>query len=160
MFSQLSEGHLIIPSHLFSSMVSVFKLIILKEALTLCPSSSTSSSSRRLLFFRSNVCDLPQKWRSGRLEAIWTPCCNKHAINPELVQPICHTQQSDAASVWSWACEWVFQDPSVHPRYIRLTPGPENFRPHISLETCSDPATVNNSGTWFGTSGIWGLIKD
>lgn len=96
-----------------------FKLIILKKDLTLSP----SSFSRQALFIRANVWDLPQKWRSGRLEAIWAPCCNKHAINPELVQPICHTQQSDEALVWSWAYKLLFQDTSVHPRYIRLTPG-------------------------------------
>ncbi|KAL1282767.1 hypothetical protein QQF64_001570 [Cirrhinus molitorella] len=45
------------------------------------------------------MCDLTQKCHSSELEAIWAPCCNKHAINPELVHPICHTLQSDEVSV-------------------------------------------------------------
>lgn len=45
------------------------------------------------------MCDLTQKCHSSELEAIWAPCCNKHAINPELVHPICHTLQFDEVYV-------------------------------------------------------------
>lgn len=141
--------------HCFISIITVSKLIVLKETSHFVPPPSTEGS--RCFFFWANMWDLLQKCRSGRLEAIWAPCCNMHAINPELVQPICHTQQSDEASVWSRACKRVVQDMSVHPRYIRLTPWP---RVSVHKSPQRHAATKRQ---WIiqlrrsGTSGQWSL---
>lgn len=114
-----------------------------------------------MLPFFKQMCDLTQKCHSSELEAIWAPCCNKHAINPELVHPICHTLQSDEVSVCTLGSGLEKRGENVNATIHTRLPG--NIRasaphlldtrviipaPAISRDSTRQDTTMNNLSKW------------
>lgn len=124
----------------------------------LSPTATSLSSSKRVIWHKS---------ATSVFEAIWAPCCNKHAINPELVHPICHTLQSDEDSVCTLGSGLEKRGERVNATVHTRLPG--NIRasvphlldtrviipaPAISRDSAREDTTMNNLNKWQNPSRV------